>query len=114
MEIFVDFGLFELLAAIGLSALAWMIYSRKSVGILFFVVSAIAPLTMLLFSSTRLQHYLAAVSLITAAVNLAVVAAVLQSGKIPRLHFGKQSRANAQAIPVQESQNRKLGSDLQN
>jgi hypothetical protein len=105
MEIFVDFGLFELLAAIGLSALAWVIYSRKSIGILFFVLSAVAPLTMLVFSSTRLQHYIAAVSLITAAVNLAVIAAVLQSGNVPRLRFRKPSRASTHAVPAQDSQN---------
>jgi len=114
MEIFVDFGLFELLAAIGLSALAWVIYSRKSVGIAFFILSAVVPLTMLVFSSTRLQHYLAVVSLITAAVNLAVIAAVLQSGDVPRLHFRKRSPTAIQPIPVQDSQNTQLRSDLQN
>jgi hypothetical protein len=106
MEIFVDFGLFELLAAVGLSALARTIYSRKLLGICFFGASILAPMTMLAFSSNRLQHYIAAICLATTAVNLAVIAAVLQSGNIPRLNFRKRGRAGAQEITIHDSQNR--------
>ena len=93
MEIFVDFGLFELLAVLGIAGAARMIYSRVLLGLLCVGVSLLAPIALLFVVHGELARWLAAVGLGTSLVNGAVVLGALQSGSVRVISLPKR-RAN--------------------
>lgn len=85
MEVFVDFGMFELIAALGLSAVARRVYTHRVFGGLFLLASVALPAIAIFLSSTEGARWLGAASLVTALVNASVIVAVLQRGEIPAL-----------------------------
>jgi hypothetical protein len=91
MEIFVDCGLFEVIAALGLAAASRTIYSRKLAGITFLVVSIAAPILLVIVVSSPRERWLAVVCVATTLVNAAVIAAVLQSGEVPQLKLSNKA-----------------------
>jgi hypothetical protein len=87
MEIFFDFGLFELLAAAGLAAISRTIYSRRLIAPIFLAASVIAPVLTLVGASHSFERTTASLSVAFGLVNAAVIAAVLQAGELPQLRI---------------------------
>ncbi len=73
MEPFIDFGLFEILAASGIAWFARKIYTRRVTGVAFLAISVIAPAVLIFFSGEGWTRWLAAFCLMAAAVNAAVL-----------------------------------------
>jgi hypothetical protein len=93
MEIFIDFGLFELIAAVGLSALANKVYTHALWRIVVPVLSVVAPVAMILMASTEALRWLGALCLATTLINLCVVIAVLQRGEVPKITLAQHRPA---------------------
>jgi hypothetical protein len=93
MEIFVDFGMFELVAALGISAVARRIYAHRTVGGLFLLASVVLPAVTIFMSANEEARWLAAGALVTALVNASVILAVLQRGEVPALTLPQRQKA---------------------
>lgn len=92
MEVFVDFGLIELAAALGLAALSKAVYARRVVGLVFLVTSVVTPAVLLFLPrGSDLGRWLAALALGTALVNATVVLAALQEGRMPQLRVPRRA-----------------------
>jgi hypothetical protein len=85
MEIFVDFGLFEFAAAVGLSDDARKIYANRVLGRAFLLASVVLPAATIGWAAGG--RWLGAASLAAALVNASAVAAALQKGNVPGLTF---------------------------
>jgi len=68
MEPFVDFGLFEMLAATGLAWLARRVYARRIVGAICLTASVVAPSALVVLCKGEMR-WIAAVALAAALIN---------------------------------------------
>jgi len=82
MEIFVDFGMFELFAALGLAALGKAIYRRAWLAFGFVAASVVAPLILIFIGAGELPRWLAAIALGTALVNASVILSAQRAGRL--------------------------------
>jgi hypothetical protein len=78
MEIFVDFGLFELLVAAGLAKLAGRLYASRLAAGALLLASVTIPAVLVVLGSSELTRWLAAGALATALVNAAFIVTVLR------------------------------------
>lgn len=82
MEIFVDFGMFELFGALGLATAGKAIYRRARLAVAFLATSILAPLALIFLGSGELPRWLAAVALGTALVNATVIFSAQRAGRL--------------------------------
>lgn len=73
MEVFVDFGLFEILAATGVAMAAKAIYTKPYLAFACLIVSLLAPVTLIFFVHEGLIRWIAAISFATAAINASLI-----------------------------------------
>jgi hypothetical protein len=93
IEIFVDFGLFELLIGVGLAALARFVYTRGRVGIVLLAVSLFAPALLLLLVDREWARWVAAICVATSLVNAALIASLMRRHDLRQLLAGEVRRS---------------------
>lgn len=96
MDPFPDFGLFELLAALGAMALARRVYARRWAPVVMLFASLVAPLILVFITSGEAARWLAALCLATALVNAGLVITLLRNGRLAELTARPQPETSAQ------------------
>jgi hypothetical protein len=90
MEVFVDFGLFELLAAAGLFFVSRKIYASRRLGLLFLVLSLAAPAVLVFVGHEGPVRWVAVVCLATSLVNAALIFSLIQRRVMATLLIDQQ------------------------
>ena len=90
MEIFIDFGLFEVLAALGLATLAKAVYTHKTLGPLFLILCIGLPTASIFVAQSEASRWLSVLCLATTLVNAVVVAGGMQRGDVPTLRLPRR------------------------
>ncbi len=85
MEVFVDFGLFELLAAAGLAVVTRKIYTRPRLGLACLGLSLIAPFALVFVAHEGWGRWLAVICLVTALVNASLIFSLIRRGHLMTL-----------------------------
>jgi peptidoglycan/LPS O-acetylase OafA/YrhL len=99
MEIFVDCGMFELLAGLGLAALARQIYTRRVLALICLALSLLAPAVLIFFTNEGAARWLAVLCLATALLNAALIISLTRRYNLAAL-LVKQPRESAEPEPV--------------
>ena len=82
MEVFVDFGMFELAAALGLAALGRAVYRRAWLAFVILAISIVAPLALIFLGEGEVPRWIAAIALTTALINAGVIVPALKAGRL--------------------------------
>lgn len=77
MEVFVDFGLFELLAAAGLAIVARRVYMRRWSTLTCLILSLIAPVLLIFFAHESLLRWIAVICLATTLINCSLISLLI-------------------------------------
>ncbi len=85
MEIFVDFGLFEVLGYAGLVALARILYSVRWLAWSWIVVSVVAPGALIFLVRGEPARWLAPLGFTTALVNASVLVRIMRHQNLSTL-----------------------------
>lgn len=83
MEVFVDFGLFELSALTGLTALGRATYKRPVTRWLLIILSIAAPAAILFLATTEVVRWLAAVAVACSLVNTSMIVEMVVRLSLP-------------------------------
>jgi len=75
------------------------IYSSRILAICFLMTSIITPALLLFLAPGTVQKWIAIVCMATSLVNVSVVAAVLQTGKVPALKLPQSMRKPGKFLP---------------
>ena len=78
MEVFLDFGLFELLAAAGLAVVVRKVYTRRWLGLACLVLSLIAPAALVFITQGKLVRSIAVICLATSLVNTSLIFSLIR------------------------------------
>ena len=73
MEIFIDFGLFELFAAAGLAIVARRVYMRRWSTLTCLILSLVAPLMLVFFAHESLLRWIVVICLATTLINCSLI-----------------------------------------
>lgn len=73
MEVFVDFGLFELLAAAGLAVVARRVYMRRWSTLTCLILSLVAPILLVFFAHEGWLRWIAVICLATTLINCSLI-----------------------------------------
>lgn len=83
MEIFVDFGLFEILALAGLAAIARRIYARPYLGLASLALSVVAPAILALLAPDGWLRWVAVACVATSLINASLIVGFLRQPPQP-------------------------------
>lgn len=80
-----DFGLFELMAAAGLAAVARRVYMRRWLGLGFLLVSLATPAALVFVAAEGLARRVAVGCLVTSLVNVSLIFSLMRHSDVAAL-----------------------------
>lgn len=102
MEVFVDFGLFELLAATGLAVVARKVYTRRWLAVACLILSLVAPVVLVFIINEGLIRWIAVICLATSLVNVSLIFLLIRRWDMSVL-LAKQPASSPESSETKQS-----------